>query len=586
MHAVEIFDTFSPSMRMRHPSRVPPERVVTAEDYRRMFAHARDAYLITGGDGLIVQVNEAAMLLLGYTEEELYDVRLPDLLLDDDDRARVAHALRPGSDLPEQELRLKRKDGAAIVCLAAAYPRSDGQGGFLISLHDVTEHRRTQQQLIHSAFHDVLTGLPNRLLFMDRLERVLRHVRRRTGYRFAVLFLDLDRFKLVNDTFGHAAGDELLQAVSRRLEDCLRQDDSIARLGGDEFAIIVDAINDASDATRVAERILESLKTPFSIQGRDVQVTVSIGIALSTSGYDTPDDVLRDADAAMYRAKTSGRAHYEIFDLEMHRRALSQLQLESDLRDAIERREFAVHYQPVIALDAGSVTGLEALVRWRHPRRGTLLPGEFINVAEQSGAIVEIGWYVLREACRQMQSWRERFPRSTLQTTMSVNLSARQFVQPDLLLRIDEILAETGLDPSCLRLELTESAVNYAPDLARGVLRALADRGIRISLDDFGTGYSSLQQLKQLPLSNVKVDRSFVRGLRSNPESAGMVQTIVALGNSLSVDTIAEGVETPEELDELRALGMKFAQGYLFSTPLSAEHAERLLTAGEDAQQE
>ncbi|MHB1170763.1 MAG: putative bifunctional diguanylate cyclase/phosphodiesterase, partial [Longimicrobiales bacterium] len=306
--------------------------------------------------------------------------------------------------------------------------------------------------------------------------------------------------------------------------------------------------------------------------------------ALSTSGYDTPDDVLRDADAAMYRAKSSGRAHYEIFDLEMHRRALVQLQLESDLRDAIERREFAVHYQPVIALDAGNVMGMEALVRWRHPSRGTLLPGEFIGVAEQSGAIVEIGWYVLREACRQMQSWRERFPRSTLSTTMSVNLSARQFVQPDLLVRIDEILAETKLDPSCLRLELTESAVNYAPDLARGVLRALAERGIRICLDDFGTGYSSLQQLKQLPLSDVKVDRSFVRGLGSDTDSAGMVQTIVALGNSLSVDTIAEGVETPEELDELRALGMKFAQGYLFSTPLSAEHAERLLTSGEESE--
>jgi len=581
---VEIFDTFGPSTLMRHPSRVPPERVVTAEDYRRMFAHARDGLIITGGDGLIVQVNEAVVLLLGYTEEELCDARLPDLLLDDADRGRVAHAMRPGSDLPEQELRLRRKDGGAAVCLIAAYPRSDGQGGFLISLHDVTEHRRTQQQLIHSAFHDVLTRLPNRLLFMDRLERVLRHVRRRTGYRFAVLFLDLDRFKLVNDTFGHAAGDELLQSVSKRLEECLRQDDSIARLGGDEFAIIVDAISDASDATRVAERILESLKTPFAVQGREVQVSVSIGIALSTSGYDSPDDVLRDADAAMYRAKTSGRAHYEIFDLEMHRRALAQLQLESDLRDAIERREFAVHYQPVIALDAGNVTGMEALVRWRHPRRGTLLPGEFINVAEQSGVIVEIGWYVLREACRQMQSWREKFPHGTHSTTMSVNLSTRQFVQPDLLVRIDEILAETRLDPRCLRLEVTETAVNYAPDHALGVLRALTERGIRISLDDFGTGYSSLQQLKQLPLSHVKVDRSFVRGLGSNNESAGMVQTIVALGNSLSVDTIAEGVETPEELDELRALGMKFAQGYLFSTPLSAEHAERLLTAGEDAE--
>jgi diguanylate cyclase (GGDEF)-like protein/PAS domain S-box-containing protein len=272
MRAVEIFDdTFATLTLMKHPSRAPAARAVTAEDYRRMFAHARDGFLVTGADGLIVQVNEAAALLLGYLEEELYDLRLPDLLLDDADRARVSNALMPGSDLPEQELRLRRKDGLAVVCLASAYPRSDGRGGFLISLHDVTEHRRTQQQLIHSAFHDVLTGLPNRLLFMDRLERVLKHARRRTGYRFAVLFLDLDRFKLVNDTFGHAAGDELLQAVSRRLEDCLREDDSVARLGGDEFAIIVDAINDASDATRVAERILESLRDCFPIQGREAR---------------------------------------------------------------------------------------------------------------------------------------------------------------------------------------------------------------------------------------------------------------------------------------------------------------------------
>ena len=543
-----------------------------------MFAHARDASCITDADGRIVQANEAALVLLGYSDDELYDLRVPDLLLERADRERVALALTPGSDLPEQELKLQRRDGRAVVCLVAAYPRSDTRGGFLVYFHDVTEHRLTQQQLVHNAFHDVLTGLPNRLLFMDRLERVLKHVRRRMGYRFAVLFLDLDRFKTVNDTFGHAAGDELLQAVSRRLEQCLREDDSVARLGGDEFAIILDEINDASDATRVAERILESLHDAFSIQGREVHVGTSIGIALSTSGYETPDDVLRDADAAMYRAKSAGRGHYEIFDLEMHRRAQSQLQLEADLRDAVIRHEFTVHYQPVISLEGGAVAGLEALVRWTHPRRGTLLPSEFIDVAEQTGTIVEIGWYVLREACRQLQAWRGQYPRDAVRLTMSVNLSPRQLCQPDLLRRIDEILADTGLDPSCLRLELTESAVMYAPETVRTALAALRERGVQICLDDFGTGYSSLQQLKMLPLSNVKVDRSFVRDLNANHDSRSIVQTILALGNSLSIDAIAEGVETPEELDELRALGMKFAQGYLFSTPLEAAQAERLLS--------
>lgn len=561
---------------MKDASRAAADRSVTAEDYRRIFALAREGYCITGAQGLILQANAAALALLGYPETEIRTVRLTDLPCGDAERTRLAAALEDAGGDPI-ELPLTRIDGSTVLTEVTAHPRSDERGGYLIGLRDVTEQRRTEEQLVHSAFHDVLTGLPNRLLFIDRLERVLKHAKRYKGYRFAVLFLDLDRFKLVNDTFGHLAGDDLLKDVARRLEGCLRQEDSVARFGGDEFAMILDSINDASDATRVAERIQDALRAPFPLQGREAVVTASIGIALSTSNYESPDDVLHDADAAMYRAKNSGRAHYEIFDMEMHRRAVSQREMETDLLAAIERREFAVHYQPVVALEGGGLMGLEALVRWSHPQRGTLLPGEFITVAEQTGAIIEIGWYVLREACRQLKAWREAYPRTAFRLTMSVNLSSKQFLQPDLLHRIDDILAETGLDPASLRLDLTERVVMQDTEGAREVLAQLRRRGIQICLDDFGTGYSSLQQLKQLPLSNVKIDRSFVRDLNANADRKGMVQTIVALGNSMSVDAIAEGVETPEELDELRALGMKFAQGFLFSTPLAPELAERLL---------
>ena len=558
----------------------PPAQTAIDDPYRRIFESARDGYCVMNADGCVVEANPALIALIGYPQEELHDLTLYDLIGEAEEREAVRRDVLAGGAIADHEVRLRRKDGTAVDCMIAISRHSNAAGealGYLATIHDITERKRTQQQLVYNAFHDVLTGLPNRLLFLDRLERVLRHAKRRSGYRFALLFLDLDRFKQVNDTLGHLAGDELLAGVARRLERCLRQEDSVARLGGDEFAMILDSINDVSDATRVAERILHEMEAPFRVQGKEAHVSASIGVALSMSNYDHADHVLRDADAAMYRAKNSGRSRYEVFDTEMHQRAQTQLQLEADLRHAIHRREFAVHYQPVIALDGGNVTGLEALVRWTHPQRGTLLPGDFIAVAEQTGMIVEIGWYVLREACRQLHDWQQRFPRTTFRITMSVNISARQFVQPDLIARIDSILAETGLEPHCLRLELTEAAVMSDTDAARELLGRLRDRGIQICIDDFGTGYSSLQKLKQLPISNFKVDRAFVRDLHADVDSKGIVQTIIALGQSLSVDAIAEGVETTEQLEELRALGLKFAQGFLFASPLEALHAEELL---------
>jgi diguanylate cyclase (GGDEF)-like protein len=409
------------------------------------------------------------------------------------------------------------------------------------------------------------------------LERVLQHSRRRPEHSFAVLFLDLDNFKGINDTLGHMAGDQLLITVADRLGQCVRQQDTVARMGGDEFAILVDMIHDVGGATLVVDRIREALAEPFATDGRAAGCTASIGIAIALNNYERAEDLLRDADTAMYRAKASGRNGYVIFDGDMHARFLAQRQLEEDLREAVERDQLAVHYQPMVQLDTGNVTGMEALVRWTHPERGILLPADFIPLAEQTGLIVEMGWWVLREACRQLRSWHDEYPDTAVRLTMSVNLSARQFVHPDLVTKLDEILAETGLDPACLRLDLTEAVVMQNADTAAGLLRELRQRGIQICIDDFGTGFSSLRQLSEFPISTLKIDRSFVGRLGSDGEGHEIVQSIIALGRSMAIDAVAEGVETPEQLAQLRQLGTRFAQGFLFSLPLDRAAAAALL---------
>jgi diguanylate cyclase (GGDEF)-like protein/PAS domain S-box-containing protein len=448
--------------------------------------------------------------------------------------------------------------------------------GVVALIRDITERKRAEEQLLHNAFHDALTGLPNRALFLDRMERLLRRSRRETGYVFAVAFLDLDRFKVINDSLGHGVGDDLLVAIARRLEDCLRGGDTVARLGGDEFALLLDHIRGETDATRVVDRVLQSLNNPFQIGGQEVFTSASVGIALGGATYQRPDEVLRDADTAMYRAKIAGRSRYEVFDRDMHAHAVSLLQLETDLRRAIERDELRLHYQPIFALPDLALAGFEALIRWQHPGYGLLPPADFIPLAEETGLIVPIGWWVVEEACRQLAAWTRSVPTSAT-LAMNVNLSARQFGQPDLVPRLADVLRRTGLAPKRLRLEITESVVMHDPDSVARTLEALQRHGLELCIDDFGTGYSSLSYLHAFPIGSLKIDRSFVSRIDDTRRGHGLVDAIVTLGRSLGMTSVAEGVETEEQLQSLLRLGPDFVQGYYFSMPMPAHEAESLL---------
>jgi diguanylate cyclase (GGDEF)-like protein len=431
----------------------------------------------------------------------------------------------------------------------------------------------------HAAFHDSLTRLPNRTLLADHLRLAIEHARRRPDHLFAVLFLDLDRFKNLNDSLGHAAGDRLLVETARRLEQCSRPSDTVARLGGDEFAVLLDGLESGCDAVRVAERVQEELMRPFHLGGHEVYTAASIGITLSTHGYEDPDNVLRDADTAMYRAKEKGKARYELFDAEMHADALARLRLENDLRRAVEHREFEVYYQPVVVLSTGKLSGFEALVRWRHPERGIVGPSEFIPLAEETRMVTEIGGWVLKEACRQMSEWRELIP-SQQHLTVSVNLSSKQLTQPGLAESVRRTLCETALPPHCLKLEITESAVMDNAEGAASVLAQLRALGIQLSIDDFGTGYSSLSYLHRFPIDTLKIDRSFVAKMTDNSENGEIVRTIVTLASNLGMCVVAEGVETGEQHARLEALGCEYGQGFLYSMPVEAEAALALIRRG------
>jgi diguanylate cyclase (GGDEF)-like protein len=432
----------------------------------------------------------------------------------------------------------------------------------------------TKDHFRHAAFHDSLTGLPNRAMFTELLKAEIETSKRNSDHLFAVLFLDLDRFKNINDSLGHTYGDLLLVAFAERLEKTLRPVDTLARFGGDEFAILVSSIVDATDAVRVAERILAELSLPFDLDRNSQFVSSSIGIALSST-YERPDDILRDADIAMYRAKENGKARYEMFDQLMHARAVSRLQLESDLRQAVEQKEFAVYYQPIMALKTGRLAGFEALVRWNHPRRGIVSPGDFVPVAEETGLIVPIGQWVLEEACKKVREWQMQSPtHRTL--SLSVNLSARQVAQTDLLANIKSALATSKLNPHHLKLEITESVVMENAEAAALMFKQLRSLGVQLSIDDFGTGYSSLSYLHRFPLNYLKIDRSFVDRMRTANDNA-IVKTISTLAHNLGMKVIAEGIESEEQHQGLKDLGCEYGQGYLFSRPVDAEGALRLI---------
>lgn len=549
----------------------------SAESFDSLFRATNEGMAIHE-QGTIVAANETFAAMLGY---DLGDVLGQHALAfaAPESRALILEHINNGDAAPYEAMGL-RKDGFQIpVEISGTAISYKGRPARLTAFRDITERKWAEDQLRRHALYDELTGLANRTLFLECLQQVVERAKRQTLPHFAVLFLDLDRFKTINDSLGHAAGDQLLVEVARRLEGTLRADETVARLGGDEFTILLDAIENVEIARSVADRIQQSLVAPFDLDGHTVCISASIGIALSTTAYQAPADVLRDADTALYRAKLLGKARHIVFDNAMHAHALHALHLEAELRQALAREEFVLHYQPIVALRSGEVTRVEALVRWQHPQRGMVAPGEFIPLAEETGLIVPLGRWVLQTACEQAKAWQAAGLRPI---TVAVNLSARQLRQPELAAMVAQILQETGLEPQLLELELTESSLMEDVKMASALLRELHALDVALVIDDFGTGYSSLSYLKRFPIAAVKIDRSFVHDITNDPNDAAIVTAIIAMAHRLNLRVISEGVEREDQLAFLRAYGCDEVQGFLFCRPLPAAALGSLLQT-EDA---
>jgi diguanylate cyclase (GGDEF)-like protein/PAS domain S-box-containing protein len=552
------------------------------EHFRSAFDYAATGMAVVMTDGRFLQVNHSLCEILGYSEQGLLRMDFQSIIHPDDLGKHLAdvYLLLEGESVTKSiEGRYVHKLGHEVWVLSNLSLVRDAQGKplrVLIQVQDITERKRAEAQLHRAAFYDMRTGLPNRTLFTEHLQLAIERTTQHPEHLIAVLFLDVDRFKNVNDSLGHTIGDQLLSLIARRLKNCVRAEDTVARFGGDEFAILLNGITNSIDAVHVAKHVQQRLLQPFNLGGHEVFATASIGIALSSNEHNGPEDLLRDADIAMYRAKAQGNGHHEVFDKMMHARAVSRLQLENDLRRAIERQEFVIHYQPIIRLDTGRLSGFEALIRWQHPERGLIPPAEFIPIAEETEMIIPIGQWVLREACRQTRQWQAQFLGGE-PLTISVNLSGKQFMQADLVEYIKHTLRETELEPSCLRLEITESVVMDRFEIAIDMLRQLRSINVQLSIDDFGTGYSSLSYLHRLPVNTLKIDRSFVSRMSEGNENAEIVRTIITLARNLKMDVVAEGVETGAQCAHLKTLTCEYGQGYLFSRPVEAEAATRLL---------
>ncbi|MBE9096264.1 EAL domain-containing protein [Tychonema sp. LEGE 07203] len=581
--------------------------------FRSLIENATDITIVLDGEGIFRYISPSVKRILGYAPHQAIG-RSALGAVHPDDCAAIAQTLHKAIENPKRsqsplEYRVRHRNGSwcYVEAVATNLLHDPAVQGIVINCHDITQRKKAEEQLLHDAFHDALTGLPNRSLFIDRLEHSLRLAKRRTDYLFAVLFLDLDRFKVVNDSLGHTIGDRLLFAIARRLETCLRPGDTVARLGGDEFVLLLEDIDGVNEASSIVHRLQQQITSPILLDGHEIFITASIGIALSSDEYLEPTNLLRDADTAMYRAKQLGRARHEVFNSSMHAHALRLLQLENDLRRAIESikdqavepdstpcarsglaplsaaPQFIIHYQPIVSIANNTINGFEALIRWQHPERGLVSPNEFIPIAEETGLIVALGRWVLRTACQQIRQWQQLFP-SNPPLSVSVNLSVKQFSQPDLIEYIDRVLEESNLDGSSLKLEITESVLIENSDSVTAMLVQLRARNIYLCIDDFGTGYSSLSYLHRFPTNTLKIDRSFVSRMggefdqgKGGIDPTEIVRSIVTLSHNLGMDVVAEGVEQASQLSILKGLKCEFAQGFFFSKPVDSQTAATLI---------
>lgn len=530
---------------------------------------------------IIEFVNNRFCEMIGYTRDELLGKVTLEVLFDDQERQFVngVNNKRLQGRSGQYELKLQMKSGETLHAIVGGAPVINAANqitGTMCVITDITERKRIEEQMAHDAFHDALTGLANRKLFMEHLHLALARNKREENGMFAVLFLDFDRFKLINDSLGHAEGDRLLKAIAGRLKFILRPGDLVARLGGDEFTILLGEIDSPTDAIHIAERIHDEMGVPFDLGGSEIVTSASIGIAFSNKDYMEAEEVLRDADIAMYRAKARGKACHQIFDQTMHEEARNRLIIEREMRQALEQNEFCIYYQPIVDLKSGFLSGFEALIRWQHPVRGMVSPAEFIPIAEENNLILPLGRWILNESFRQLKAWQLANPAAE-DLMISVNLSGKQFIQPDLVDQVAAALAESGLAPKCIKLEITESYLMENSELAVKTLSRLRALGLQLSLDDFGTGYSSLSYLHSLPVSYLKIDRSFVIRMVESRESSEMVETIIRLAQTLKMKVIAEGIETVDQMAHLQGLNCEFGQGYLFSKPVDSESAQLLI---------
>jgi PAS domain S-box-containing protein len=594
---VLLFDLYAIYQHMQL-QRVRRQLAERDQLFQLISENAADMIALVGSDGRRLYNSPAYQKVLGYSPEELRATSSIEQI-HPDDRPRVLQAAekaRLSGQGERVEYRIRHKNGSwrTLESTACAVRNAKGETDKLVIVNrDITQRKRAEEMLVHNAFHDGLTNLPNRALFLDRLQHALTLSKRQTNYKFAVLLIDIDEFKIINDSMGPTAGDELLIQIGHRLKESVRRadtvsrsrssevsgtpanDDTLARLGGDEFTILLDDIRSPIEAVRVAERVQSELVTPFVVSEQEIVISASIGIASSTSPHIQAEDLLRDADIAMYRAKRTGKGRCQVSDTAMHANAVKRLKLETDLRKALDQGEFRVYYQPIVSLQTGKITGFEALTRWQRPE-GILPPIEFIAVAEEIGLIIPMNRQLLREACQHLRSWQSEFP-SSPPLTMSVNVTSKEFAQPDLASEIRKSLEQTGVDPGCLQLEIVETIAMGDAEKAGRVLSELEALGVRISIDDFGTGYSSLSRLRRIPMDTLKIDRSFILHMDSDPESREIVRIVIMLAHNLGLKVVAEGVETQEHIDLLNELNCEMGQGYFFSRPADDQAMNNLL---------